>query len=135
MTGLTSEQAREAIRQGYGNVQVDNTQKTTKDILKENILTYFNLIFLILTILLIVAGSFRSLTFLPVIIANMLIGIFQELRAKKILDRLSVLNEPTVCVLRDGEERIIKTQDVVLGDVIVLRATRSVLMRWYWTEK
>ena len=126
MTGLTSEQAREAIRQGYGNVQVDNTQKTTKDILKENILTYFNLIFLILTILLIVAGSFRSLTFLPVIIANMLIGIFQELRAKKILDRLSVLNEPTVCVLRDGEERIIKTQDVVLGDVIVLRAGNQI---------
>ena len=126
MTGLTSEQAREAARQGYANVQVDNTQKTTKDILKENILTYFNLIFLILTILLIVAGSFRSLTFLPVIIANMLIGIFQELRAKKILDRLSVLNEPTVCVLRDGEERILKTQDVVLGDVIVLRAGNQI---------
>ena len=126
MTGLTSEQAHEALRQGYGNIQVDNTQKTTKDILKENILTYFNLIFLILAILLIVAGSISSLTFLPVIIANTLIGIFQELRAKKILDRLSVLNEPTVCVMRDGEERIVRTQEVVLGDIIVLRTGNQI---------
>ncbi len=59
------------------------TEKTTKQIILSNTLTYFNLIFLVLAILLIIAGSFRNLTFLPVVIANTVIGIVQDLRAKK----------------------------------------------------
>ena len=74
-------QVRELTAQGKINVQIDRTAKTTKDIIKENVLTYFNLIFLIISLLLIMAGAINSLTFLPVIIANMLIGIFQELHA------------------------------------------------------
>lgn len=126
MQGLTSEQVRDLFEKGYSNVQIDKSQKTTKDILKENIFTYFNLIFLIMAILVIAAGSYRSLTFMPVVIANMLIGIIQELRAKKILDRLSVMNEPNVCVIRDGTEKIVRTQNVVLGDIIVLRAGNQI---------
>ncbi|WP_242826763.1 HAD-IC family P-type ATPase [Butyrivibrio sp. NC3005] len=121
MTGLTSKEAYDRYIRGYSNVQIDNTQKTKADILRENICTYFNAIFLILAILLIVAGSFRSLTFLPVIIANTLIGIFQELKAKKILDNLSVLNEPNAQVIRDGKEVTLPVQELVLDDVIVLR--------------
>lgn len=81
--GLTSEEVRERIDNGLTNHTDISTQKTVGQIVKSNLLTYFNLIFLILTVLLCIVGSFRNLTFLPVIIGNTVIGIFQELRAKK----------------------------------------------------
>ena len=121
VSGLSKEQVRALAAEGHANIKVDNTQKTTRDIIRENVLTYFNLIFLVLTILLVIAGSFNSLTFLPVVIANMAIGIFQELRAKKVLDNLSVLNQPTAQVVRDGAERKVATTSLVLNDIIVLR--------------
>ena len=120
--GLTSEQARVQKHNGLSNIKIDSTQKTTKDIIKENIFTYFNLIFLVLAILVIAAGSWKSLTFLPVVIANIFIGIIQEIRAKNILDKLSVISEPTVSVVRDGEEKIVQVNDIVLDDVIILRS-------------
>ena len=67
--------------------------KTRAEIIKSNIFTYFNLIFAVLAALLIFAGSFKSLTFLPVILANIVIGIVQELRAKKVLDELTVMRQ------------------------------------------
>ena len=73
--GLTSAQAEEHRRDGWGNISVDPPAQTTEEIIKENVFTYFNLIFLVLAILLIIVGSFRNLTFLPVIIFNTLIGI------------------------------------------------------------
>lgn len=126
MTGLTAQEAQDRYIRGYGNTQIDNAQKSTKDILKENIFTYFNLIFAVLAILLISAGSYRSLTFLPVVIANTLIGIFQELKAKKVLDNLSVLNAPTCQVLRDNEEITVPIQNLVIDDVIVLRSGNQI---------
>ncbi len=124
--GLTREQAQAIAAQGQANIQVDRTAKTTKDIVKENVLTYFNLIFLILSILLIAAGAINSLTFLPVVIANMLIGIFQELHAKKVLDQLSLLHEPTAAVIRDGKEMRIPVEELVLHDVIRLKAGNQI---------
>ena len=126
MIGLTSEAAKGLLRDGYGNTQVDNTAKTTKDILKENIFTYFNLIFAIMAVLVIVAGDYRSLTFLPVVIANSLIGIYQELQAKKVLDNLAVIHEAAVTAIRDGEETIVPVDQLVLGDVIVLRSGNQI---------
>ena len=118
--GLSEEQVRELTVAGKTNVQIDSTAKTTQDIIKENVLTYFNLIFLILSVLLIIAGAFTSLTFLPVVIANTLIGIFQELRAKKVLDNLNILHEPTATCIREGLEKKVPIDKLVLGDVIVL---------------
>ena len=126
MTGLTAQQAQDRYIRGYGNTQIDNAQKSTKDILRENLFTYFNLIFTVLAVLLIIAGSYRSLTFLPVVIANTLIGIFQELKAKKVLDNLSVLNAPTCQVIRDGEEITVPIQNLVIDDVIVLRSGNQI---------
>ena len=119
-------QVRELTAQGKVNVQIDRTAKTTKDIIKENVFTYFNLIFLIISLLLIVAGAFNSLTFLPVVIANTLIGIFQELHAKKVLDGLSILNEPNATAIRDGSRTKVPIDKLVLGDVIVLRAGNQI---------
>ena len=83
--GLTSQQVQEHRLHGWVNRSVEPPSKTTKEIIHENIFTYFNLIFAILAVLLILVGSFRDLTFLPVIIANTLIGIVQEIRAKQVL--------------------------------------------------
>ena len=124
--GLDSTRVRELTAQGKVNVQIDRTAKTTKDIIKENVFTYFNLIFLIISALLIIAGAFNSLTFLPVIIANMFIGIFQELHAKKVLDGLSILNEPNAVAVRDGRKQKVPINKLVLGDVIVLGAGNQI---------
>ena len=118
--GLTSQQAKELHQSGYGNIKVDNTAKSNIDIIKENVFTYFNLIFLLMAILLIISGAYNSLTFLPVIICNSLIGIFQELKAKQILDKLNVINQSTAVAIRDGEECVIPVEELVLGDVVVL---------------
>ncbi|SFB67028.1 HAD-IC family P-type ATPase [Butyrivibrio sp. YAB3001] len=118
--GLSTSEAKELYKKGFGNVQIDNTAKTAKDIVRENIFTYFNLIFLIMAILLIISGAWNSLTFLPVIICNSLIGIFQELKAKKILDKLSVINQSTATAIRDGSEDIVFIEKLVLGDVVLL---------------
>ena len=82
----------------------------------------FNLIFFIIAVLLIVVGSFRDLTFLPVIIANTAIGIFQELRSKKVLDELTILNAPKNTVLRDGREETVPAEELVLDDILLLKA-------------
>ena len=100
--GLTKEQVEDRIARGAVNHAVESASKSKKEIICSNIFTYFNLIFFIIAVLLIVVGSFRDLTFLPVIIANTAIGIFQELRSKKVLDELTILNAPKNTVLRDG---------------------------------
>ena len=88
--GLTQDEAISLYEKGKGNVQIDNIGKTNLDIIKENVFTYFNLIFFIMALLLIISGAFNSLTFLPVIICNALIGIFQGIKAKNVLDKLKV---------------------------------------------
>jgi cation-transporting ATPase E len=122
MNGLTSEEVRQQFYEGNVNVQPDSSAKTVGGIVKENVFTYFNGIFLLLAILLIAAGSFRSLTFLPVVIVNTLIGIIQEVHAKNVLDKLAVLNQSTAVVLREGREEKIPVSRLVLGDVIRLRS-------------
>lgn len=124
--GLTSEEVRERIDNGQTNHTDISTQKTVGQIVKSNLLTYFNLIFLILTVLLCIVGSFRNLTFLPVIIGNTVIGIFQELRAKKTLDKMSMLNAPHSIVVRDGEQQQIQSEELVKGDIIILSAGNQI---------
>ena len=82
-TGLTQAQVKERMEKGWSNAPVDSPSKTTKEIIISNVFTYFNLIFLVIAVLLLLVGAFRDLTFLPVIICNTLIGIIQEIRSKK----------------------------------------------------
>lgn len=124
--GLTSEEVRKRIDNGQTNHTDISTQKTVGQIVKSNLLTYFNLIFLILTVLLCIVGSFRNLTFLPVIIGNTVIGIFQELRAKKTLDKMSMLNAPHSIVVRDGEQQKIQSEELVKDDIIILSAGNQI---------
>ena len=120
--GLTSAQVKNLKEAGKNNFSVKAPSKTNKEIIKENTLTYFNLVFLVIAILLILVGSFRDLTFLPIILANTLIGIIQEIRSKRVLDKLTMLNAPTAIAIRDGEEIEVKAEDLVLGDIVVFKA-------------
>lgn len=120
--GLTSQQVQEHRMHGWTNKAVDPPAKTTKEIIHENVFTYFNLIFIILAVLLIIVGAFRDLTFLPVIILNTLIGIVQEVKAKKVLDDLTMLNVPHAAVVRNGKREIVDVEDLVLDDIVIFKA-------------
>lgn len=124
--GLTSEQVSEYRENGWDNCSVQPPSKTTKEIIKSNLLTYFNLIFLLIAILLVVVGSFRDLTFLPIIIANTLIGIIQELNAKKTLEKLTVLNAPKVRAVRNGKTKMVSSEDLVLDDIVIFTAGNQI---------
>lgn len=124
--GLTSLEAKKLYDEGKRNYSVTPPSKTKKEIVHDNVFTYFNFVFFIIAILLILVGSFRDLTFLPVIIANTLIGIFQEIKAKKVLDELTMLNTPRANVVRDGTELSIPTENLVLGDTVIFRAGNQI---------
>ncbi|MDD2959562.1 MAG: HAD-IC family P-type ATPase [Lachnospiraceae bacterium] len=117
--GLTKEQVEDRIAHAAVNVLVDTEVKTLKDIVKENLFTYFNLIFLIIAILLCVVGSFRDLTFLPIIIANILIGTFQEWKSKQTLDKLSILSSPKTKAIRDGSVQTLQSDELVLDEIVI----------------
>lgn len=126
ITGLTDEEVRQRVEEGFTNRTDISTDKTTKEIVVSNVLTYFNLIFLVITILLIMVGSFRNLTFLPIIIGNTVIGIVQEIRAKKTLEKMSLLNAPHADVIRNGSVKQISTDELVKDDVILLTAGKQI---------
>ncbi len=126
IVGLTEEEARVLYSEGKHNETVEASSETDRDIVKKNILTYFNLVFAVIAVLLIIVGSFRDLTFLPIIIANTLIGIVQEIRSKRVIDKLTMLNAPVATVLRDGRLREIQAENLVLGDVVVFKSGNQI---------
>lgn len=120
--GLTAQQVAERKEKGLWNKKAESATKTTKEIVKSNVFTYFNLIFLVIALLLIGVGAFRDLTFLPIIVANTLIGIVQEIRSKKVLDDLSILNSPKTRVIREGSKKEIPAEELVMDDIVELSA-------------
>lgn len=126
MNGLTEEEVRTRMEQGLSNRADISTDRTVGEIIRSNTLTYFNLIFTVITVLLCGVGSFRNLTFLPVVIGNTLIGIFQEIRAKQVLDKMNILNAPHAIVIRDGERRKIVSEELVRDDTIFLTAGNQI---------
>ena len=124
--GLTAVQVKTRKSEGFDNRPVDSPSKSVKEIIADNLFTYFNLLFLVLTLLLVSVGSYRDITFMPIIIANTLIGIVQELRSKRVLDKLTVLNAPVTTVIRDGEEMNVPSKELVLDDIAVFRAGNQI---------
>ena len=124
--GLTAEQVKLRTDTGYDNTPANPPSKSVGDIIADNVFTYFNLIFLILAGLIIYSGNYRDLSFMPIIIANTLIGIVQELRSKRVLDKLSVMNAPVTAVIRDGREQSVPSHDVVLDDIAIFRAGNQI---------
>ncbi|MGI5488995.1 HAD-IC family P-type ATPase [Microtetraspora malaysiensis] len=116
LDGLTSAQVATSKR----NDVPRRSSRSFGAIVRANVLTLFNLVIAVLWLLIMIFGEWQDGLFGLVIVANSLIGIVQELRAKRTLDRLAVVNEAPVRVRRDGAEREIEPRDIVLGDLILL---------------
>src|SRR5271165_3023543 len=120
--GLTSAQVAELRSRGLANAGGERTSRSVAEILRANILTRFNFILGVLLAAILVAGQPQDALFGIVLVTNALIGIAQELRAKRTLDRLAVLSAPRVRVIRDGAPQDIAVADLVAGDLVDLRA-------------
>ena len=124
--GLSSEEAALLARQDKANVVPSKSSQNVATIIARNVFTYFNGIFALLAVLVIIAGSYKSLTFLPVIIANTVIGIVQQLRAKKVLDKLALLDVSEYTAIRDGQDVRVASDALVLGDVVRLESGQQI---------
>lgn len=120
LSGLSASQVQQRLKEGKTNISVNVKTKSIKRIFYDNICTLFNLINVILFVLLLIVGSFRNLLFIGVVFANTVIGIVQEIRSKKSVDKLTILTESKLDVLRDGEIQQISKEDIVLDDIIIL---------------
>lgn len=124
--GLTEEEVREREKAGKVNQIETGASKSVRQIVRENVLTYFNLIFAVIAVLLIIVGAFKSLTFLPVVVANTVLGIIQQVHAKKILDNLKLLDVTEYTVIREGKKRKISSEHLVEGDLILLESGQQI---------
>jgi cation-transporting ATPase E len=118
--GLTAGEVAERVRRGETNTVRLPSSRTYGDILRENVFTLFNLILVVLVAAVLVAGSPKDALFGLVLVFNSAIGVVQEVRAKRVLDRLSLLSVPKVRVLRDGAPADVRLPDVVRDDTVLL---------------
>lgn len=121
MTGLTEEQVKQRIEAGQVNSNENPNTKTYKEIIRENTLTFFNFLNIVLLVFVLIVGSFKNSMFVLIIIINTVIGIIQEIRAKKALDKLAILTASKALVLRDGKKMSISTEEIVLDDILFLK--------------
>ena len=119
--GLTSDQVNNRIAHNLVNVSNVKTNKTLRSILVKNIFTFFNLICFVVAFALIFVGAYADLAFLLIVVCNTTIGIVQEIKAKKTMDKLSLTNSNFTKIIRDGEEHEIYKTEVVLDDVLCLK--------------
>lgn len=126
MTGLTNEEVQERIAQGRVNNNENPNTRTYKQIILENTLTFFNFLNLVLLVFVLLVGSYKNSMFVGIIFINTVIGIIQEIRAKKTIDKLAILTESKTVVLREGKKWKISTEKLVVDDLIFLKAGEQV---------
>lgn len=119
--GLTDEQVKSRIDAGLTNNFNTNTTKSYRQIFKDNLFTFFNVLNLVFTVLIIMTGYIKELVFLLVVVGNLIIGIAQEIVTKKTLDKLSVIVAAKVDVVRNGKEYRINVADLVLDDIMQMK--------------
>ncbi len=124
--GLTGAQVRERADAGWTNAPVDPPGKTVKQIVLSNIFTYFNMLFFLLALCVIAVQQWLNLTFMGVIIVNTAIGIIQEIRSKKTLDKLNILASPKAVAVRDGRRVTIDTAQLVRDDIVIFAAGNQI---------
>lgn len=120
--GLSRKQVSERMHAGLDNTAVKPPSKSVRQIVTSNVFTYFNFVFITIAVVLILVRSYRDLTFMPLIIANTFIGIFQEIRSKILLDHLILMNVPRARVIRDGKLQRVAAEKLVRDDVVLFRA-------------
>lgn len=118
--GLTEEQVKRQIELNLVNYNADVPTKSIKRIVLDNTVTLFNIINIILGVAVFLVGSYKNMLFLGVMFCNIAIGIFQEIRAKRTIDKLSIISSVKVKVIRDGKIQEIGVNDIVLDDILEL---------------
>lgn len=121
MTGLTDEQVKERIGAGQVNADENPNTRTYKQIIRENTLTFFNFLNVVLLVLVLMVGSVKNAFFVGIVIINTLIGIAQEIRAKKTIDKLAILTARKSVVIREGKKWTVPTEELVLDDLVCLK--------------
>lgn len=124
--GLTTEEVKKRIHEGKVNVLPKSPSRSIGQIIRANVFTPYNAINLVLMAIVIIAGSPKNAIFGGVIISNTIIGILQELKAKKTIEKLSILAKSKVTVIRDGAEKEIDIEDIVVDDVIFLKSGNQI---------
>ena len=124
--GLTSAEVDEMVGRGLVNAAPAQAGRSVLAIIASNVFTYFNAIFCALAVLVVIAGSPKDLTFMVVVIANAVIGIVQQLRAKRVIDRLALLDATSYEVVRDGASVSVASDRLVQGDLVHLEAGQQV---------
>ena len=125
-TGLTAREVSQRIESGQSNAVKTSTSRSVKDIVRANVFTLFNGIIFVAMVMVLVTGSWRDAVFGFVIIINTGIGIFTELKAKRTLDKLSILVASDFLVRRDGEDVEVPHNEIVLGDLLWIRSGEQV---------
>lgn len=126
LTGLSKEDVQRRMQEGKHNAVKNTHLKSVSRIVFDNLFTFFNLILALLAVLLLSIGSFENTVFVPIAIANTLIGILQELKARATIQKLSLITEPTAIAIRDGAEEQIPIADIVIDDLLRLRAGKQI---------
>lgn len=124
--GLTTAQAEERAAKGLSNGDMDVKTKSIKRIFIDNIFTFFNMINVALAVLVLITGSIRNVLFMGIIFCNIIIGIFQEIRSKRVIDKLSIISAPKAHLIRDGSEKTTPVSEVVVDDIMLLSSGKQV---------
>ncbi len=125
-TGLTAEEVRQRVAEGKVNTEVNPPSKTISEIIQSNVFTFFNILNFALAACVFLVRSYQNMLFLGVILCNIIIGTVQEIRAKRMVDKLSLISEPQSSVVRDGEKKIIPVSDLVQDDTVILSAGNQI---------
>lgn len=118
--GLNKDEVSIRVEKGLVNILPDNYTKTTKEIVKSNILTVFNILNFVLAVVIIAMGEFKNAIFIGVAISNTVIKIYQELKFKRTIENLSILAQSKVTVIRDGKKVTINQEDLVIDDTFII---------------
>ena len=126
-TGLTKEQIEQRIKDNLINLDMTEKSKSIKAIICSNFFTIFNLINLLLGVAIFSVKSYKNMLFLWLVIINTAISTLQEIHSKRTLDKLSLVSESKVLVLRDGKEQTIGINEVVLDDIVLFQAGNQIV--------
>lgn len=124
--GLSHQQVDQRKEDGLVNAKVRSNQKTVPQIIRDNVMTLFNVFNFAIGVCIFLVGSYENLAYLFVIIGNILIGIIQEIRSKKMVEHLSLITMPTADVIRQGERQSIAVEELVLDDIMFLQAGKQI---------
>lgn len=125
--GLTKEELQKRIEQGLVNYDTTVKTKTEKQIIKDNIFTPFNFLNFFLAITILLVGSYKNLMFLGVVISNSIISIIQEIRSKRTIDKLSLLAEKKVTVIREKQKQEVHCDEIVLDDIMEVKTGNQIV--------